>query len=171
MNITTKIIVYCRTCRKKMIVTKSLLKRGRSKYCSRKCYYKSLAGKPLSCSFRKNRIVWNKGIKTGIKFWLGKKRPDISMEKHFNWKGGKSFEKYSLKWTKDLKKMIRERDGYLCVMCGKKQKKRECCVHHIDYNKLNCNPDNLITLCISCHIKTNYNRLKWVKYFNRLLKI
>ena len=26
----------------------------------------------------KKRIAWNKGIKTGLKPWLGKKRPDIA---------------------------------------------------------------------------------------------
>lgn len=39
-------------------------------------------------------------------------------------------------------------------------------VHHIDYNKLNCNPNNLITLCKSCHMKTNFNREYWLDYFN-----
>jgi len=37
--------------------------------------------------------------------------------------------------------------------------------NHIDYNKKNCNPDNLITLCHSCHSKTNHNRNYWVKKF------
>lgn len=38
-------------------------------------------------------------------------------------------------------------------------------VHHIDYNKFNCNPENLITLCKSCHVKTNHNRNYWINYF------
>ena len=28
-------------------------------------------------------------------------------------------------------------------------------VHHVDYNKQNSVPDNLISLCRGCHIKTN----------------
>jgi hypothetical protein len=32
---------------------------------------------------------WNKGKHTGIKPWLGKKRPDVSKENHHNWNGGK----------------------------------------------------------------------------------
>ena len=39
--------------------------------------------------------------------------------------------------------------------------------NHIDYDKLNCNPDNLISLCNSCHSKTNYNRNYWINYFER----
>ena len=31
-------------------------------------------------------------------------------------------------------------------------------IHHIDYNKKNCNLNNLITLCRSCNAKANYNR-------------
>ena len=34
-------------------------------------------------------------------------------------------------------------------------------VHHIDYDKKNCVSNNLITLCIPCHMKTNYNRSYW----------
>jgi len=71
------------------------------------------------------------------------------------WDGGKSFEPYSTDWTETLRRSIRERDGYVCAECGKPQGDIAHDVHHIDYNKQNCNPDNLITLCKSCHMKTN----------------
>jgi hypothetical protein len=35
-----------------------------------------------------------------------------------------------------------------------------------DYDKKNCDPKNLITLCNSCHSKTNFNRKKWIIYFS-----
>ncbi len=82
-----------------------------------------------------------------------------------NWQGGKSFEPYSVDWTETLRISIRERDKYTCQICGKKQGDRAFSVHHIDYNKLNNNTNNLITLCINCHIKTNYNREYWTEYF------
>jgi len=82
------------------------------------------------------------------------------------WKGGKSFEPYTTNWTKTLKRSIRERDHYTCQLCGRQQEDIAFSVHHIDYNKDNCNPKNLITLCRSCHPKTNYNRDYWIKYFN-----
>ena len=51
-------------------------------------------------------------------------------------------------------------------MCGKTQKKRKHSVHHIDYDKRNCELKNLITLCIGCHCMTNNNRKKWMEYFS-----
>lgn len=79
-----------------------------------------------------------------------------------NWKGGKSFEPYPIYWKETLKQSIRQRDGYICQICGKEPSIN---VHHIDYNKENCNPDNLITLCDVCHVKTNFNRDYWINYF------
>lgn len=78
-------------------------------------------------------------------------------DKAYQWLGGKSFEPYSLDWTKTLKKSIRERDHYICQICLGEG----IAVHHIDYNKNNCNPINLITLCRNCHAKTNHNRDYW----------
>jgi 5-methylcytosine-specific restriction endonuclease McrA len=77
-----------------------------------------------------------------------------------------SFEPYSVDWTTTLKISIRQRDRYTCQICGKQQGDNAFSVHHIDYNKQNCNPENLITLCNSCHSKTNYNRKEWIEYFN-----
>ena len=42
-------------------------------------------------------------------------------------------------------------------------------VHHIDYNKKNCNENNLITLCLWCNIRANYNRKSWITYFKSLI--
>ena len=86
-------------------------------------------------------------------------------EKSHFWKGGISFEPYSVNWTMTLKRSIRERDNYTCMICGKEQCDKTFCIHHIDYDKKNCDPKNLITLCNSCHTKTNSNREKWIKFF------
>jgi len=78
-----------------------------------------------------------------------------------SWRNGSSFEPYSLNWTKKLKESIRKRDNYTCQICYKKGNT----VHHIDYNKKNCIENNLITLCKSCHSRTNgkdRNRQKWM---------
>jgi len=93
--------------------------------------------------------------------WISK---NLCKEKSFLWKGGKSFEKYTEKWTNTLKLSIKQRDNFTCQICLKKGNQ----VHHIDYNKKNCDPQNLITLCRSCHAKTNHNRIYWQKYFMRL---
>lgn len=82
-------------------------------------------------------------------------------EKHPNWMGGISFEPYPIIWNEELKRKIRQRDKYICQIC----KGKGWCVHHIDYLKDNCIPENLITLCRKCHQKTNNNREYWLRYF------
>jgi len=120
-------------------------------------------------------IPWNKGIK-GYKTKPcseeRKQKQKIKMlgrydkEKHPQWQGGKSFEIYPMDWTRSLRISIRERDKYICQLCNEKQENEAFCIHHIDYNKKNCDPKNLITLCRNCHAKTNTKREHWIKYFN-----
>lgn len=86
------------------------------------------------------------------------------------WRGGISFEPYSLDWTDDLKESIRRRDNYVCQLCGTHQDElggyfKKLDIHHIDYDKHNLNPNNLIALCRSCHAKTNFDRDYWIKHF------
>lgn len=56
-------------------------------------------------------------------------------------------------------------DNYTCCVCGKKSQK--LVIHHIDYNKTNSNVQNLISLCTSCHGKTNFNREIWQLFFEK----
>ena len=83
-----------------------------------------------------------------------------------NWQGGISFEPYPIIWTRSLKKAIKQRDGHLCQLCFNKG----IAVHHIDYIKKNCFLDNLITLCLSCNAKVNFNRDHWMEYFMKIIK-
>lgn len=85
------------------------------------------------------------------------------LEKHHNWRGGLSFEPYSRSWTDELRQKIKERDNFTCNICNQSQLVLN--VHHIDYNKQNSNEENLITLCRSCHTRTNYNRGIWELFF------
>jgi len=85
----------------------------------------------------------------------------ISGPKHWNWQGGISRHSYALDWTETLKRSIRERDNYICQVCSR----YGYIVHHIDYDKKNSSSENLIVVCPSCHIKTNYNRKHWIHYF------
>ena len=89
-----------------------------------------------------------------------------SGEKCHFWKGGVSFEPYTTDWTETLRRSIRERDNYICQLCSQYGN----AVHHIDYIKSNCNPDNLITLCISCNSRVNKNRDYWNNYFQNQSK-
>lgn len=83
------------------------------------------------------------------------------------WNEGSSFYPYSSDWNSELKEKIKERDGYKCVLCSLK---KDLVIHHIDYDKLNSSEDNLVTLCSSCHGKTNVNRKVWIRYFNSYIK-
>lgn len=86
-----------------------------------------------------------------------------------NWKGGIGNLPYSLEFNKNLKERIKSRDGYICQLCGYSNPNK-LRVHHIDYNKLNTNEDNFITLCCSCNTKVNKNRDYWVTYFNGIVR-
>jgi hypothetical protein len=92
-------------------------------------------------------------------------RGDFVGSKNYNWVGGKSYEKYGKEFNKILKELIRERDGRKCFLCNKIEGNIRLCIHHIDYNKKNNDPKNLISLCVKCHVATNKNREYWTKYF------
>lgn len=49
-----------------------------------------------------------------------------------------------------IREYVLDRDGYACVQCGST---RQLAVHHKDCKKFNNSPDNLVTLCRSCHAK------------------
>ncbi len=73
-----------------------------------------------------------------------------------------------------LKEKIKKRDNYTCQNknCGVKQKDyyRALDVHHIDYDKQNCEEINLITLCNRCNIQVNFNRDYWFSYFTYVME-
>lgn len=56
----------------------------------------------------------------------------------------------------DIRKAVYKRDGYRCQVCGKHCKRKEIQAHHIHpYRETFDNSlENLITLCNSCHAKT-----------------
>jgi 5-methylcytosine-specific restriction endonuclease McrA len=94
---------------------------------------------------------------------------NIRGDKHPSWIGGVRVGEYPDDFDDTLKEMIRDRDGNRCAVCGKQYKKRLLPIHHIDYNKNNSNPNNLITLCNSCHAKTLFNRDHWSNFFPILM--
>jgi hypothetical protein len=77
---------------------------------------------------------------------------------HPNYKGGK--EDYGT--TKNewdiIKKRILQRDNFICQICQKDLRNNRFNIHHkIPFRRSKDNSDNnLISLCISCHIKEEY---------------
>lgn len=164
---------------KETILKMSLAKKGtfRSKEV-RKILSNAFKGRKLSKETREKIGIGNKGklkghkISKEHKYKISKYRTGkhLSNEakiklsiarigsKNGMWIGGVSFEPYTTEWTETLRRSIRERDNYTCQICGKEPSVH---VHHIDYDKNNCNPNNLVTLCHGCHSKTNVNREYW----------
>lgn len=89
---------------------------------------------------------------------------------HPAWKGGLSCEPYCLDWKKgEIRSLIKERDNYKChnPYCWGTGKILN--VHHINYNKKECIPYNLITLCNSCNTRANGNRSQWEALYKFIL--
>jgi hypothetical protein len=183
----SKIEKHCMGCGKKYYADES---RKNSKYCSLKCAHKALIGllkgskSPVysrvkavcpvcrkeftvkksqaercadNCCSRECAISWS--IETN----------KFARENNSAWEGGISFLPYPPDFNERLKEKIRERDGRVCQLCGisEEEKGKKQSVHHIDYDKNNCDEENLIALCHDCHIKTNLNREDWFLFFTK----
>lgn len=81
------------------------------------------------------------------------------------WKRGEYLPEFNR-----IKVEIRERDGHLCRICGAAPGRVAHPVHHIDYDKSNNDPANLITLCQACHNKTHTKRETWMAFFHDMLE-
>jgi hypothetical protein len=100
------------------------------------------------------------------------KKGQFTMEKHHNWQGGISFEPYGIEFNEELREQVRTRDNRICQECNyiEDELGYKLNVHHIDYDKQNNDPNNLISLCKSCNVKANYNREDWTGYFRNKLQ-
>lgn len=134
-------MVKCSICGGEIYRSKRSLREGKNYFCSGKC---------LGIWQSENRI--------------GENSP--------SWQGGKSFEPYTVEFNETLKEQIRLRDGYRCQKCGcpEIENKEKLSIHHIDYNKENCLPFNLISLCNRCNAAVNKNRKYWERHFRKKLK-
>ena len=90
-------------------------------------------------------------------------------ENNPNWRGGSSYDDYKGSFTESLRLKIKSRDDFQCQVCGNTE--GDIHVHHIDYQKSNYDDMNLITLCNSCHSKTNGNRQYWQKRLVDIMEV
>ncbi len=142
---------------------------------------KSLEARYLRGHYNKNKTFTDEHIHKISLSNTGKKKTTEQKEQmskrmigkfsgssHPNWKGGLSYLPYCDKFNEPLKEAVRNRDSRLCQLCGLEETTRSHSVHHIHYDKENCYPD-LITLCIGCNFKVNYNRDYYEKLFMNML--
>lgn len=91
-------------------------------------------------------------------------------ENNWNWNNGSSFEPFGIEFNKELKQFILERDNSICQCPDCEHKSTKLDVHHIDFNKKNNNSDNLIILCTSCHMKTNFKKQYFTEFYQSIIK-
>lgn len=114
---------------------------------------------------KKNKPSWNKGIK-GIPWTEDRKKAQLLYipKPRKNVLNGREYHPF---WH-EIRKLVYKRDGNRCRECGRFGKMN---AHHIDYDITNNDLSNLITLCMSCHSKTNFKRVDWINHYteNRTL--
>ncbi len=109
---------------------------------------------------------WSRGVRCRKCWYI-----DLSGSGHWNWKGGISCEPYCDVWLdKEYKEDIKKRDNHKCQNIYCWETSERLCIHHIDYDKKNCNPWNLITLCNSCNVRANKNRDYYTNYYTIVMK-
>ena len=139
-----------------------------------------LFGKHLSKETKIKISIANKGRKISKEHRLkisktlkgrysGKKNP-----RYINGQGNAP---YPLSFSDNLKLKIRIRDSFICQCCDLKEqnhfrdnKQINLTIHHINYDKQNCQETNLITLCNNCNSKANSNRDYWFAYYTYIIK-
>jgi 5-methylcytosine-specific restriction endonuclease McrA len=85
-----------------------------------------------------------------------------------NWAGGVSRLPYP--WNfREISKQVIERDGGVCRNPGCAGTDPRLTTHHIDYDKTNCSPDNLIALCSACNSKANFGRDHWQVFYTAMM--
>lgn len=167
-----RITRVCQNCGKEFSNKLSKMNNERGVYCcqacfdiARKCAFVTLICQQCHKSFERPETFFNSPMYRGkycsaTCMGLARQMPDSSRSA------------YDHKFTDYLKIEIRQRDNFTCQLCGRTEEAnyRALDCHHIDYDKTNCHPSNLISLCRFCHPKTNYNRSYWTSFFVAYVK-
>lgn len=141
-QIKIKITYCCMDCGDKISLPTACYGNGRCQKCSHTGSLHSRLGVKLS---KKTKGKISKTLKGRF---TGKDSP--------HYVHGQGNFPYPNEFSDTLKTKIRKRDNNKCQKCGKLEKDhfRKLDIHHIDYNKFNCDELNLISLCTGCHIRT-----------------
>lgn len=77
-----------------------------------------------------------------------------------NWRGGSQSHDYPAGFFA-IRNSILKRDGNSCASPLCRTDDTRVHVHHIDFDKQNCDESNLIAVCPSCNARANFNRDLW----------
>ncbi len=129
--------------------------------------------KPLG-SWTVGKIPWNKGLRY-------RSRPKSAAEReatrqrmrgagNHRWRGGISSQAITIRrCVNALRPSVYARDSYCCRLCGKRGGRLS--IHHVlpvwARPELVCDPDNMVTLCRSCHLKVNQHEEDYIEVFGR----
>lgn len=175
--------VIAKQCKQCGVAYEAKRAQASSKFCSLQCVGKSQTGKTHSST--KRRVDKTCEI-CSIVFSVPRshskrqhccstacsyKRRSIitAASKNPNWKGGLSGFPYPFNWG-SISKRIRARDGNVCRNPNCDGKGGQIDTHHIDYDKMNVAPTNLIAVCTRCNTKANFGREQWTIYYTKVLK-
>ena len=184
-------IIKCLNCGKENYFERNTINAGKGKFCNMTCYAQWQSVNRCA----ENNFRWGGGqvernckqcntvfrvdpceVKHGRGIFCSKmchdqwRSQNVIVEKSPSWIGGKGG--YPSGWSNNLKNEIRKRDFHLCVSCGAPEAREKHHVHHIDYEKSNLDPDNLVSLCRQCHSKTNggkETRSRWKSFFQGMM--
>lgn len=89
----------------------------------------------------------------------------MSGEGNANWRGGLSRLPYPYNF-REISRAIIRRDNWTCQNPGCDGRDARLTAHHINYDKTDCDPQNLITLCSACNSKANFGRETWQAFYS-----
>lgn len=100
--------------------------------------------------------------KNSSRYWLGKKRPDISGSNSSAWKGGITLvmKLERTKFRQQVQMLVLQRDDFTCQICDARGGNLQ--VDHIkrwaDYPELRFELSNCRTVCMACHYYITFKR-------------
>lgn len=165
-----KTTIECVMCKKEFLVQPNRLKSG-AKFCSLKCFSKSMVGRnPWNKGTKGVMKGWNKGIP-----WSVEQREKLVGKNASNWRGGVTPKHKLIRDSVEYaewRTAVFTRDNFTCQGCGIRPgaglgHRVVLQADHIKafaiYPELRLNVENGRTLCLECHKQTPTYGVNWKK--------